>query len=228
MKRQTLLGVGVLLILIVLTHGLIGHLTGEESSKNRSVPFQSDSQSPQIARLEILESYRASRTVWLVKENSSEEVNTTTAKCVRKPLAIHVAYHDPETGFEEQVAIGNTVWNKKMSEVWKPTESEGRMNDIVAAAESFWGFTVAEIEALLCSDCTTLVDTETINGVRCKHYVVDKGMPALHVEAWVADQPDLPPVLIRGLRREIEKNVAIHTEVNLTDINKSLTIEPPE
>jgi hypothetical protein len=101
------------------------------------------------------------------------------------------------------------------------------MNDLVAAAETFWGFTIEEIEAPLCSDCTALVDEETVNGIHCKHYVIDRDMPALHVEAWVADQIDLPPVLIRGLRREKERNLTIYTEINLTDINQPFTIEPP-
>jgi len=228
MKRQILLIVGVLLILIVLTHGLIGQLAGEEGSKNMPFSFQSDSQGPQIARLETLDSYRAHRTVWLVKQNSSEEVNITTAECVREPLGVHVAHHDPETGFEEEVAIGNTVWNKGVSGGWNQTQSEYRMNDLVAAAETFWGFTIEEIEGPLCSDCTVLVDEVTVNGVHCKHYGIDRDMPALHVEAWVADQHDLPPVLIRGLRREMEKDMTIYTEVNLTHINKPLTIEPPE
>ena len=100
------------------------------------------------------------------------------------------------------------------------------MNDLVTAAEAFWGFTIEEFKSPLCSDCTTLVNEETVNGIHCKHYSIDRDMPGLHVEAWVADQPDLPPVLIRGLRRDIEKNTTIYTEVNLTDVNKSFTINP--
>jgi hypothetical protein len=228
MKRQTLLVIGIILILIMLAHGLIGGLTGDEGSKNTSFSFQSDSQGPHIASLDMLDSYRAHRTMWLVKENSSEEVNTTAVECVREPLAIHVAYHDPETGFEEQVAIGNTVWDKKAPGMWEKTKSDHRVNDAIAAAETFWGFAISEIEASLCSDCTVLVDDETVNGVHCKHYIIDRDIPALHLEAWVADQHDLPPVLIRGLRREMKKDMTMYAEVNLTNINKLLTIEPPE
>jgi len=227
MKRQKLLVFAVILILIVMTYNLSGCLTGEAGPPATISSLQSDSQGPQIASLETLDSYRAYRTVWLVKDNFSEEVNITTAECVREPLGIHVAYHDPETGMEEQVGIGNTIWTKKAPNTWEKIQSEHRMNNLVAAAETFWGFTIEEIEAPLCSDCTALVKEETVNGVHCKHYVITRDIPVLHVEAWVADQIDLPPVLIRGLRREKEKNLTIYTEINLTDINQPFTIEPP-
>jgi hypothetical protein len=228
MKRHTLLVIGIILILITSACSLSGCLASEEGSQAASSSFQFDSQGPQIASLETLDSYRAYRTVWLVKENSCEEINTTAAECVREPLAIHVAYHNPETGFEEQVAIGNTVWDKKAPGMWEKAKSGHRVNDAIAAAETFWGFTISEIEASLCSDCTVLVDKETVNGIHCRHYVLDRDVPTLHVEAWVADQIDLPPVLIRGLRREMNKDMTIYTEVNLTDINKPFIIEPPE
>jgi len=50
-----------------------------------------------------------------------------------------------------------------------------------------------------------------------------------HIKVWVADQSGLPPVLVRGLRDVTSDALpAIHTEVNVTDINAPITIEPPE
>ena len=77
----------------------------------------------------------------------------------------------------------------------------------------------------------TLVGTETVNGVRCKHYVADTEVRTarFHIEVWIADQSGMSPVLVRGLR-DVTSDIlpATHTEVNVTDINEPITIEPPE
>ena len=228
MKPQERLVFAVILIVIAAAYNLNGCLAGEAAPTAVTSSRLSDIQSPPIASLESLDSYKVHRAVWLVKDNVSEEVNITTAECVRKPLTIHVAQYDPKTGFQEQVAIGDTVWHKEVSGAWYQTQTEHSMNDLIAAAESFWGFTIEEFKSPLCSDCTTLVNEETANGIHCKHFSIDRDMPGLHVEVWIADQVNLPPVLIRGLRQEKEKNMDLYTEVNLTDINKPFTIQPPE
>ncbi len=228
MKRQEMLIFAIILIVVAMAFNLSGCLTGEAAPPAATSSLKSDDQGPQIATLESLDSYRAHRTVWLVTDNFSEEVNMTTVECVREPLGIHVTYHDPNIGIEEEVVIGHTIWHKETPDRWEITRSDQRVHEAIAAAQTFWGFTISEITDPLCSDCMVRVDEETVNGIRCKHYVLDRGMPTLHVEVWIADQVDLPPVLVRGLRQEKERNMDLYTEVNLTDINKPFTIQPPE
>jgi hypothetical protein len=220
MKRQEMLLFAIILIVMVMAYNLSGCFTGEAVPPAATSSLRSDDQEPQIATLESLDSYRAHRTVWLVTDNFSEEVNMTTAECVREPLG--------NVGIEEEVAIGHTIWHKEMLDSWEITKSDQRVHEAIAAAQTFWGFTISEITDPLCSDCKVRVDEETVNGIRCKHYVLDRGVPTLHVEVWIADQIDLPPVLVRGVRQEKEKNIDLYTEVNLTDINKPFTIQPPE
>lgn len=228
MKPQKLLVFAVILVVMAMTFNLTGCLTGEAAPPAATTSLRSDGQGPQIASLESLDSYRAHRTVWLVTDYFSEEVNITTAECVREPLGIHVTYHNPNAGLEEEVVIGHTIWRKETPDRWEITKSDQRVHEAIAAAQSFWGFIISEITDPLCSNCTVRVDEEMVNGIDCKHYVLDRDVPTLHVEVWIADQIDLPPVLIRGLRQEKEKNMDLYTEVNLTDINKPFTIQPPE
>ena len=72
-----------------------------------------------------------------------------------------------------------------------------------------------------------LGDEEMVNGVHCKHYVYDFG-DTMHKEIWVADQSDLPPVVIRGMFRMETSQMVTAAEGNVYDINTPITIEPPK
>ena len=98
------------------------------------------------------------------------------------------------------------------------------------------------------------IGRETINGIACKHYTysgeatVQIAEGALKGEAWVrgqgeswvADQPGLPPVVIRnsgvsemkmkapsGSGATGDIDVAMNVETELYDINTPITIKPP-
>ena len=79
------------------------------------------------------------------------------------------------------------------------------------------------------SDDMVLMGEETMNDVRCNHYVKDIETPySTHEEVWVANQSDLPPVVIRGLNRVEISGMVTTIETNVYDINTPITIKAPQ
>ena len=73
-----------------------------------------------------------------------------------------------------------------------------------------------------------------VNGFHTRHYVRDVEVPmeTLHHEIWVVDQPDMPPVAVRMVY-ELEvtsgqMQMVTTGQVDVTEINTPITIEPPQ
>ena len=75
----------------------------------------------------------------------------------------------------------------------------------------------------------TLVGAETVNGVACQRYMVELAMPQTNgrYEVWVADQGDLPPLIIRTIMYMEQSGLITIIESNLYDINQPIVIERP-
>ena len=147
----------------------------------------------------------------------------------------------------ETITIGDKTWVKIMGR-WiqqdRPQaapKDQGQASDIMRQIE----------DKIVYKE----VGRETINGIACKKYTYSgeatvtmnqgtlKGEASMRGqgEAWVADQPGLPPVIVRN-RGETEVkflatplpamklgdlNLATVMEMELTDINQPITIQPP-
>jgi len=167
--------------------------------------------SVEVASLDSLDSYRLD---WSVQ---TEMPATDTVmkigyemEWVREPPSVHLT-----TSLGEYIWIGDTFW-VKAGNTW--------MQGTRDAAED----TFDQLGDIMTPDSDmVLVGEETVNGVHCKHYVYDFG-DMMHKEIWVADQSDLPPVVIRGMFRMETAQMVTEAEGNVYDINTPITIEPPK
>jgi hypothetical protein len=145
----------------------------------------------------------------------------------------------------EMITIGDMSWmNAGGMWVAMPADDTG-----APTAGTSAGFEMPEdISANM-----VLVGTEVVNGITCDHYTFDvvisseaiaemtggmaaSDMPAFdsHVvgETWIAAQAGLPPIAIRSdMTQTIQMSegveTLVRTEVELSDINQPITIEPP-
>ena len=230
MKRVTSATIAIALLLTTLACGpcgLAGGLSGGGGAHATEPPAGDSGVEVEIAGLaESLDSYRAHRTVR--DEETGELAEDVAVEWVREPPAARIVYQQPVNDIEEQIAVGGSVWDK-VSGVWRASpDDQPRMEITLRAVEDCCLDFIVKNDREL--EGATLVGTETVNGVRCKHYVADTDLQALrlHIEVWIADQGGLAPVFIRGQRDFASDTVATQTEVNVTDVNIPITIEPPE
>jgi hypothetical protein len=178
-----------------------------------------------MAGLDELQSYRADWTTRLIYpgEEGGTVALTYKLEWTRDPPAQHMWMDMGDSPSVEAIWAQDKVW-VKAGDRWIE-------EDAPEAAQSFEDF----LEAFDVQDEMTLVGTETINGIRCKHYVYDwespDGSMKHHRELWVADDPSLPKVGIRVLFRmenvQQQGSFVTETEALLYDLNQPITIEPP-
>ncbi|MCX6028442.1 MAG: hypothetical protein NT169_03945 [Chloroflexi bacterium] len=187
-----------------------------------------------------LNSYRMKTTTW-EKGGDKAKASVILVEWVKDPPSKHTTM-----GSTEIITIRDQTWVKLMGN-WvlqnqatpQPQGSDVSANimrqieDKIVYKETGW---------------------EMINGIACKHYTYSgeatvqiaegalKGEATVRGqgESWVADQPGLPQVVIRN-RGESEMkmkapsgsgaagdiNIAMNIEMDLYDINTSITIKPP-
>src|SRR5574337_1484512 len=219
----------------------------------------------QIAQLETLDSYRLQGR--MVMEGGQFLGSTTitwsfTQEWVKTSLAQHTItsiestmpisstdtpYPNPPTTIET-IVIGNTSWIK-MGNDWTRIDYQQPQyqRSSVGNLESEWR-------------SRKPVGEETINNIPCIHYKIDEdtmkmsgpnGDMTTHAEGdiWVANQPDLPAVIVRAQihmqvkgsffslptampvpspEAQTSQIMGYYYEYELTDVNTSINIEPPQ
>jgi hypothetical protein len=144
----------------------------------------------------------------------------------------------------ETIIIGDMTWMNMGDGAWMelPPPEEG--------VEAFDTPETFDVPENLSSDMV-LVGTETVNGVNCLHYTFDtvvtvedletimggmaSGVPLfdsqVEGEIWIADEPGLPPVVVRSdMMQDMDMGdtqMVMRVEYELTDINQPIVIEPP-
>ena len=167
--------------------------------------------SVEVASLNDLDSYRLDWSVQTEMPATGIAMKMSyTMEWVREPPSWHLV-----TGLGEYIGIGDTAW-VKVGDTWMQATKE----DAAGALDQLGEFMEPDSDMVL-------VGEETVNGVRCKHYVYDFG-DMMHKEIWVADQTGLPPVVIRGMFRMETTQMVTEAEGNVYDINTPITIEPPK
>jgi hypothetical protein len=206
---------------------------------------------------EALDSFRQRTTMQTQLEDGSwaPEITMETA-WVREPEpARHMVMSGPSgLGDIETITIGQKQWTK-MGEMWVMSEAEEELPQ--GGLPSDWEQLMREAQEAT-EGGMVLVGEETVNGVACKHYTVDasitipfpvpadadeEALEMVPTEAtvhqkgdmWVADQRDLPQVVIRSQteaqmvlkRASGDMTTIMKQEMELYDINEPITIEPP-
>ena len=182
-----------------------------------SGPVETDS-------LDNLTSYRADWTTTMKMPGQDESmVLKYKLEWVKDPPAQHV-WMDMATGsFAEVIWIEDKVW-VKAGDQWVLGGAE-------STEQAFENFH----DAFEVDDDMTLVGTETVNGMRAKHYVYDfdNGIQniTMHREIWVADESSLPAVPIQAHFRMENKStqgtMVTEIQAHLYDINTQIDIEAP-
>jgi hypothetical protein len=183
-----------------------------------SGPVEADS-------LDNLMSYRADWTTTMNMPGQDESmVLKYKLEWVKDPPAQHV-WMDMATGsFAEVIWIEDKVW-VKAGDQW-----------VLGGAESTEQAFEHFHDAFEVDDDMMLVGTESVNGMRAKHYVYDyENAPqniSMHREIWVADESDLPAVPVQAHFRMETKSAqgAMVTDIraHLYDINTAIEIKVPQ
>jgi hypothetical protein len=228
--------------------------TSQSGGEQPTSAPESGGGAPEIAGLDALNSYRLHMTWRGENEDGSESYEMNILEeWVKEPPARHLAMSTSVASSEERpvlemIRVGDTTWIK-MGETWIQSESPDESAMGEGLSNAWEGSLAGDLEGWV------LVGEETVNGVHCKHYATDDettitvpdpqggGTVTTHVqgEAWVADQPGLPPVTVRE-RSQMEggffpmplaggeaagETGTVHWEFDVTDINAPITIEPP-
>jgi formylglycine-generating enzyme required for sulfatase activity len=177
----------------------------------------------EVSDLEEVNSYRLTMTSSAGAADTDMSSVVITEEWVREPgarrLTVSYGTGAPEV---EYIIIGSSAWVRVGQEWITIPESE-----VESYEDNLSAFLRPEPDMVFAGE-------ETVNGIRCKHYVrdIDLSTQTLHHEIWVADQADLPSVVVRVVyRSEVksgEMSMLTLGEIDVTDINAPITIEPPQ
>jgi hypothetical protein len=175
-----------------------------------------------IVNLDDLDSYRVEWSVTSQMADESAFVMGYRSEHVREPPAEHTVLFMDDAPWSEITIIGDEMWVKQ-GDTW------------VAAAENHMSEGFDDLaETVAIDEDMTLIGTETVNGVRCKHYLhdFDNGMQKLRREVWIADQAGMPKAPIRAqYHMEVKLDTGMMTTdtvADVFDINQPIQIERPQ
>ncbi len=195
------------------------------------------------ADLEGLDSYRSMMTYRTETEDGTvKDEGSIYIEETREPQAYHMVITDKgeDGGTMEIIIVGQDQWINLDGEWMYSQASPDEMDDFGMGMI----FTPDEIFSGAANGDYDYVGKEKINGIRTKHYRFDldpaqaadfgdvTDMTEGQADVWVADEPNLPhfPVkLVIVTKGEIEDGVqgTATIEMEITDVNAPITIEPP-
>ena len=173
------------------------------------------------AELNELDSYHLEWSV-TVKQDDNESTTSYEYEWTKDPLATHMTM-DMFGIIQEYIWLQDEVWMKVGDSEWMLGSKED-MEDAIGQ--------VGNIMSV--GDDMAFVNEETVNGVKCKHYATKVTIQSqtINMDVWVANQNNLPPVVIRSVMNHQMKtetvNMTTVTEGNVTAINEPITIEAPK
>jgi hypothetical protein len=169
------------------------------------------------AELNELDSYHLEWTV-TIKTGDGEMTTGYAIDWTADPLAAHLTMGMGEgIPMMEYVLIDDQVWMKAGGQ-WMlggKEELDEAINQVG--------------EVLAPESDMALAGKETANGINCNHYVKEMAAPTTaRLDVWIANQPDLPPIVVRGVSLTEMSGMTMTIEANVTAINQPITIEKPQ
>ncbi len=184
-----------------------------------------------------LDSYRSKMTMTVVDTNDTTEKMEMEQEEVRDPLAKHILIHSDQ-GDIEMIQVDDTQW-MRIGDSW--------MQSPVGDEEAFGDFGSLFIGADELSDVAQQNDyqylgREKVNGIQTRHYQLKYDSTTMDIgedevtsgvaDMWIADESSMPEFTVRF---KLEANGAVSGKQSqftilqeVYDINKPITIEPPE
>lgn len=219
----------------------------EEVAEQVEEAVEEEASSLEGASLDELDSYRMITRMSVEAPDGSWMPSDVTEIAVVNnppPHAEHFVMTDPMgSNTIETITIGDRLW-MNMDGTWMELPATDSDEASVVVPQAF------ELPSDLRTEMS-LVGTEVVNGVNCEHYTFDSeissedmaemmggavsSMPTFnsHVvgEIWIAAEPGLPPVAVRSDMTQTmdmgESEMVMRVEFELSDINETITIEPP-
>jgi hypothetical protein len=189
---------------------------------------------PTIVGLDKLDSYRQSIAIRTEEDGKQVSVVNMVEEWVREPPAKHLTMNLGELAIET-ITIGDKNW-VKFGDTW--TESATASDDMSSSLSDF-NYNEGDL---------SYVGSESVNGVNCKHYTFDQSTDVdgkmTHVtgDVWIADESGIPTITVR-MRATIDgaiftmpgaatptapEKTKTYMELDVTDINQPIEINPPE
>ncbi|RLD03189.1 MAG: hypothetical protein DRI56_12900 [Chloroflexota bacterium] len=191
--------------------------------------------------LDELDSYRMTMVMRFEHDDGTTEENTLESAYTRNPSASHTIMTgmmgaDDESKMEI-IQIANEQWIQ-MGEDWIYSEVPEDEDSFSNAMD----FDELNEEAL---EHAKDLGKETINGIRCRHYLIDDEYYLLDaedmvgevedgtMEIWIADEKNLPAFTVRieyevhGKGSDSDTIESFYMTMDVTDVNTNITIEPP-
>lgn len=193
--------------------------------------------------LDQLDSYRATITYELKKDDGTEESFSLEQAATRDPAAQHLTMSSAD-GDIEYIQIEDQMWIRFGEEWMQGSADTADMGDdgfgSMLASSDDWISDVDEGDY-------EYLGKETVNGIETKHYRVEysEGWMGLLDQAdaegdmengvadvWIANEPDLPEFIVR-YRVELEGTLdgeegTVTMAQDVTEVNENVTIEAPE
>lgn len=169
-------------------------------------------------KLDTLDSYRADWTMTVIMEEGGSFEASYQIEYVQEPRAVHLSMFMGEAPFGEYIWVDNQIW-VNYGGTWTPG-SEEETEDAFDSLDEVMG-TDEEM---------VLMGEEVVSGVQCQHYVSDFAAAgtSMHKEVWVAKQPNLPRVVVKGFFEMETVGLKTMGEGLVYDINTPITIKAPQ
>jgi hypothetical protein len=170
-----------------------------------------------IADLDELYSYRLMR-VTRIETASGVTTNTHTLTWVSRPLAYQ--YMVGDNNLVGTLWIEGRVWSRGGSEDWVEQDPSHVSQPFDLLPTNLARSYAAGME---------FVALETVNEINCRRYTHDMttGAGPGYLNVWIADQENLPPVVVRSELYMTGSMGVTVTRHNLYNVNQEMLIEPP-
>lgn len=226
---------------------LIEEATQDDDAQDESTQPEDDQQDDESAlnydsdALEKLDSYRSTLvTRYEAADGTVDETRVETA-VTRDPAAQHLTMGSNDEVIE-MIEIGDQMWMKFGEEWMQSSAAEGS-----SIADDFGASLIAgdEIADLKTSDYEYLGKETLDDGTRTRHFRAkytkfwgflagqgdDVDWEDGNVDVWIADESDLPKIVVKmeyRLEGKVDdQDVTFILSQSVTDLNEPFTIEPP-
>ena len=171
----------------------------------------------EIITLDSLDSFRLEWTVLMIMgEDESGMELSNLVEWVREPFAVRVDLGMGGQTMGQFIILDDQAW-VQMGGQWMDTTIE----DVTSNYENI-------VDTMQLHNDAIFIGEEVVDNINCLHYIYDDSLGMIHQEWWVANESDLPNIVIKTLYQMNTDGMVTETNGRLFDINTPINIEPPQ